>query len=110
MPLVRAARDDVGELGDRVPNLVLGVEEVRAEPDAALGSGRKSQMMPAFAELVVARRRGPGVETVTVPPRRSGSRGETTSSPASSQRSIRSCVSASERSRIRATPTSSITS
>src|SRR2546430_11448944 len=36
MPLERAAADDLGQLGDRVPHLVVRVEEVRTEPDPAL--------------------------------------------------------------------------
>ena len=47
---------------------------------------------------------------MTVPPRRAGSRGETTASPGASHAAISSSVSASERSRIAGVPTSSITS
>src|ERR1700744_3001159 len=55
MPLVRAARHDVGELGGRVPHLVAGVEEVRAEPDPALRIWAEVADDPALAELFVAR-------------------------------------------------------
>ena len=51
-----------------------------------------------------------GVRTVTVPPRRAESRGLPTSKPASSSRSMSSCVWRTEFSRMRSTPISSIRS
>src|SRR5207249_5423606 len=48
---VRARLHDVGELRDRVPELVLGVVEVRAEPDARVGSEVADD--PPLAELAV---------------------------------------------------------
>src|SRR5437870_5300422 len=61
--LVGAGRDDVGELGDRMPDLVLGVEEVRADPDPAFGIRSEVADDAALAELgmdggVVRRRDG----------------------------------------------------
>src|SRR5689334_3353948 len=56
MALIRAALDEVGELGDRVPHLVLRVEEVRAEPDPSRGVGAEVADDPAHGELPMARR------------------------------------------------------
>src|SRR5437879_13867961 len=53
VPLVGADRGDVGELGDRVPHLGLGVEEVRPEPDPTCWVGAKVADDPALAELRV---------------------------------------------------------
>ena len=53
MLLVRAGRDDVGELVDGVAHLVLRVEEVRAEPDPAVRVGAEVADDPALAELLV---------------------------------------------------------
>jgi hypothetical protein len=109
MPLVGAGGDDVGQLGDGVPHLLHRVEEVRTEPHAARGIGTEITDDPALAELVVAGGvvgRRDGDRTAT--PIRLARRDDL--EPGLSQRSISSCVSTSERSRIRSTPTSSITS
>src|SRR3954451_12467404 len=50
----RVARHDIRELGDRVLHLVLGVEEVRAEPDASERVRPEVADDPALAELLVA--------------------------------------------------------
>src|SRR6201986_436872 len=55
MSLVCADGDDVAELGDGVPHLVLRVEEVRAEPDSANWIRTKVADDAALAELAVAR-------------------------------------------------------
>src|SRR3954462_4750935 len=50
----RVARHDIRELGDRVSHLALGVEEVRAEPDASERVRPEVADDPALAELLVA--------------------------------------------------------
>ena len=80
---------------------------MRPEPEAGVGTEVAEDL--ALGELAVDGGEV-GTLTVTVPPRRSGSRRLRTSNPASSARSIRSWVCRSEFARIRSTPTSSIRS
>ena len=68
--------------------------------------GRKSQITPRSPSSLCTASK-PGTWTVTVPPRRSGSRGERTSNPARSASSINNAVWRSEQARMRSTPTSS---
>src|SRR5579884_1416475 len=65
MPLVRAAVDDGGELRDRLPHLVLRVEEVRPQSNASVRVRPEVADDAALAELamtsgVVGRRDGDG--------------------------------------------------
>src|SRR5512133_1451373 len=51
MPLVRAALDDLGDLAGREAELVVGVEEMRAEANASVGTEVADDL--ARAELAV---------------------------------------------------------
>src|SRR5579864_4631057 len=53
VPLVRAARHDLRELGDRMPHLVLGVEEVRAQADPSVVPGTEVADDAPLSQLAV---------------------------------------------------------
>ena len=76
---MRSRREDLCDLRDRALELGVGVVEVRPEPDP--GAGAEVAEDSALGELFVHRLEA-GTWTVTVPPRRAGSRGERMSNPA----------------------------
>ena len=87
--LVRARVEDLGDLLDREPELVVGGEVVRAQADAGVGA-EVAENRPRLELGVDGRELR--TRSTTVPPRRSGSRALVTSKPAASARSMRSCV------------------
>ena len=87
--LVGAGLEDLADLGDDEAQLVVGREVVG--PRRIPASGRKSQRISRSVSSRWTAGK-PGTWTVTVPPRRSGARGLRTPNPASSARSMSSCV------------------